>query len=227
MPELENVQHELFANEYIVDFNATKAAERAGYRGDYGRALITQNQTVKDRISELRDELTAATEITAERIARAYAEIAFMDGRDIARVLDALGADEGALSERLDDLPRSITAPIKKLSRRVDNKGTTYTVEAYDRHRALDVLRERFWQNDEADDEFVTAIEGMRDSGVPDLSEESNLQHTYNTDNEGDTHNTDSTPDATGWQGRITGGEWVAPDDDSDAPTWRENKPRR
>ena len=184
MPALENVKHELFANEYIVDFNATRAAERCGYNADYGRQLL-HNITVKARIAELRDELTDATEITAERIARAYAEIAFMDGRDIARTLDALSTNDGRrLAERLEDLPRAVTAPIRKLSKRVDNKGTTFTVEAYDRHRALEVLRERYWVNDEAADEFITAIEGMRAEGVPDLSEQSNLQPTHNTDDD-------------------------------------------
>jgi hypothetical protein len=83
------------------------------------------------------------------------------------------------LAERLDVLPRRMTAPIKKLSKRVDNRGVTYTVEAYDRHKALDVLRERYWRPAEADDGLVTAIEAMRERGdVPDMSEDSDTHNT-------------------------------------------------
>lgn len=237
MPALENAQHERFAAEYVKDYNASQAGERAGYTAQYGRMLL-QNPTITTRVAELRDELTARTQITAERIARAYAELAFHDGRDLAAVLDALsrarpsGARRGAriddgvpdatIAEAMNELPRSATAPIKEMTARVDTRGNiTYSVKAHDRYRALDVLTDRYWTNDEVDDGLVTGIEAARAAdAVPDMSESN------------DTHNTASDapsavapepdPDAAPvdpWSGGI-----VTTDD---RPTWRDNKPRR
>jgi hypothetical protein len=201
MPALENAQHEQFAVEYLKDYNASKAGERCGYTPDHGRRLL-QNDTIKARVAELRDELSARTQITGERIARAYAELAFHDGRDLAAVLDALharytpGELDGAaeprelpLADRLTDLPREVTAPIKEMTARVDARGNvTYTVKAHDRYRALEVVAERYWRPDEADDGLITGIASLRDRDIPDMSE--------------DTHNTDD----------------AAPDDDPPAP---------
>lgn len=224
MPELENAQHELLCHEFLKDFNASRAGERVGYDAGYARALISQNQAVKDRIAELRDSLSERTAITAERIALEYARIAFHDARDLSAVLGALyhagrtgdPADEASPTAMLEKLPRDITAPIKELTARVDARGNvTYTVKAHDKHKALDVLRERFWTPDEADDGLVTGIQSMRESGaVPDMSEDSDKPRDVpasdgpNGTQPDDTHNT---------QG-----------DDPDArPTWRDNRPRR
>lgn len=211
MAELDNMAYEDFAKEYLVDYNATQAGIRCGFSEAYGRDLI-RKPAIKARIIELRDELTERTEITADRIARSYSEIAFYDGRDMARVLDALShenATEAAptsLHERLEALPRAVTAPIRKLSKRVDNKGVTYTVEAYDRHKALDVLSDRFWSVDEAHDGLIDAIQAMRERGVPDMSEDNAAQ---TTDDAADVDLNDI-PDTTG--------------DEPNPPKWRKRR---
>lgn len=177
MPELENAKYEQFAREYLRDFNATLAGQRCGYSENYGRDLL-RDPAVKARISELRDEQTLRTQITADRIALEYARMAFHDARDVQAVLDALEAGAS-----LEDLPREVTAPIREITRRIDVKGNvTHTVKAHDKYRALDVLRERYWTVDEADDALVTGIQALRASGdVPDMSEASDVASTHNT----------------------------------------------
>jgi len=220
MAELDNASHEKFAVEYLIDYNATAAGVRCGYSETYGRDLL-RNPAVKARIAELRDELTERTQITAERIARSYAEIAFYDGRDMARVLDALahehaisdayelsnGLGTPGLADRLSELPRAVTAPIRKLSKRVDNKGTTYTVEAYDRHKALDVLADRYWSPDEAHDGMVESIRAMRASGVPDMSED-NSKH---VDDDASHVALDDIPDTANTDEDTTKAKWRRP----------------
>ena len=213
MAELDNASHEKFAVEYLIDYNATAAGVRCGYSETYGRDLL-RNPAVKARIAELRDELTERTQITAERIARSYAEIAFYDGRDMARVLDALALEDrpqrdtpSSLHERLEALPRAVTAPIRKLSKRVDNKGTTYTVEAYDRHKALDVLADRYWSPDEAHDGMVESIRAMRASGVPDMSED-NSKH---VDDDASHVALDDIPDTANTDEDTTKAKWRRP----------------
>jgi phage terminase small subunit len=190
MPELDNLKHERFAKEYLKDYNATAAARRCGYSDDHGRTL-TRDPVVKARITELRDELTDRTEITTERIARAYTEMAFYDARDMAAVLDALaskGQGTGELAAALSELPRAVTAPIKEMSAKVDTRGNvTYTVKGYDKQRALDVLASRYWTSDNAGDGFIDAIRQLREGDVPDLSEDVSADE----DLEPDVHNTE------------------------------------
>lgn len=190
MPELDNLNHERFAVEYLKDFNASAAARRCGYSVDYGRNL-TRNVAVKARIAELRDELVDRTEVTTERIARAYTEMAFYDARDMAAVLDALaskGQGTGELAEALSELPRAVTAPIKEMSAKVDTRGNvTYTVKGYDKQRALDVLASRYWTSDNAGDGFIDAIRQLREGDVPDMSE----SPAPDEDLEPDVHNTE------------------------------------
>jgi phage terminase small subunit len=192
MAELENAQWERFAVEYLKDYNASKAGERAGYTAQYGRMLL-QNPTISERIAELRDSVSARTHITAERIAKEYARLAFQDGREPAAILDALaerytpgeldGADrprELPLAERLDALPRDVTAAVKEMTARVDSRGNvTYTVKMHDKVRPLEELARRFWTPDEADDELVTGIESLRSrDDVPDMSEDVKTHNT-------------------------------------------------
>ena len=59
MAELENKRHELFCQEYIVDFNGTQAAIRAGYSkksaGSQASELL-KNPNISARVHELKKE---------------------------------------------------------------------------------------------------------------------------------------------------------------------------
>lgn len=55
-----------FCEEYVIDHNATQAANRAGYKdGSIGRQLITKNN-VSTRIVELQKEISDRLEITTQ-----------------------------------------------------------------------------------------------------------------------------------------------------------------
>lgn len=71
MPELENKKHERFAQEYILDYNATAAALRTGYKESnarkQGSALLT-NQDILARVRELQQEQAKRLAITADMV---------------------------------------------------------------------------------------------------------------------------------------------------------------
>lgn len=78
-------KQERFCQEYIVDFNATQAAIRAGYSKK--TAIVQASQTltklnVQKRIEELTSRLQKKTDISREMIIAEYAKIAFTDIRD-------------------------------------------------------------------------------------------------------------------------------------------------
>lgn len=77
-----------FCNEYVVDLNATAAAVRAGY--SESRAATTaydlmQHPEVKAEIEDLLDARLARTRLTADRVLRELARLAFFDSRKLFR----------------------------------------------------------------------------------------------------------------------------------------------
>lgn len=78
-----------FVEEYLVDLNATQAALRAGYKHpDNGRQLLTKTH-VAAAIEQGQSQRAARTEITADRVLKEIAKVAFADVR---KVFNADGA---------------------------------------------------------------------------------------------------------------------------------------
>ncbi len=76
-------KQQCFVDEYLIDLNATAAAERAGYKDpNIGRQLITKNN-VAEAIEKRKADRSARTEITQDRVLREYARIAFFDPRKL------------------------------------------------------------------------------------------------------------------------------------------------
>jgi phage terminase small subunit len=87
MGKLANAKQETFAQEYLIDLNATKAAIRAGYAErsarQQGQRLLT-NDDIAERIAELQEKREKRTEITADRVLQELAAIGFSDIGDFA-----------------------------------------------------------------------------------------------------------------------------------------------
>lgn len=135
---LQNIQHELFAQEYIVDFNATQAAIRAGYNNPNPGSLRRQahdlyhNKQIRARIVELLHERRGEYAVTVTRVVQELARIAF------ASPLDVLDEFNGAriMYKRLEDIPKKHRAAIKSL--KISRAGVS--VEFHDKVAALDKL---------------------------------------------------------------------------------------
>lgn len=81
-----NKKQELFVKEYLVDFNATQAAKRAGYseKTSYqqGFALL-KNPEIQALINKEQQKRVDRLEITADRVLNEIAKIAFFDPRKL------------------------------------------------------------------------------------------------------------------------------------------------
>jgi phage terminase small subunit len=79
------VKEEIFCREYIVDFNATRAARAAGYEytsaGRTGYALL-QKEKIKNKIDEVKEKLAENAGITPLRILLELKKIAFSNTAD-------------------------------------------------------------------------------------------------------------------------------------------------
>jgi phage terminase small subunit len=82
-----NKKRERFVNEYLIDYNATQAAIRAGYSDktaySQGQRLLKKVE-VKAAIEEGMKKIGKKIEITQERIAEEIAKIAFSNMHDFA-----------------------------------------------------------------------------------------------------------------------------------------------
>lgn len=80
-------KEENFCNEYMIDFNATQAAIRAGYSKKTAQQIGAENlkkPVIKNMIRDKQFALKVKSEITAEMVIEGLAKVAFADMRGIA-----------------------------------------------------------------------------------------------------------------------------------------------
>lgn len=81
-------KQQLFANEYLVDLNATQAAIRAGYSAKTAQeqsSRLLSNVMVQRFIEAGRQKTAEKLEITREMVAKEYQKLAFADPRKFFR----------------------------------------------------------------------------------------------------------------------------------------------
>ncbi len=139
-----------FCEEYLIDLNAAKAAERAGYKNsNIGRQLITKNN-VSEYIFELQKRQQRRTEITADRVLEELAAIAFSDRTKISQVTG---------KQEIEFTPTEILSETEKRA----IAGIAYgkngiEVKSYDKLRALELIGKHigmFGTKDRTDEDMV------------------------------------------------------------------------
>lgn len=122
-----------FVQEYLVDLNATAAAERAGYKDpNIGRQLITKNN-VSAAIQAEKAARSERTAITQDMVVRELAKVAFANGTDYARVSGRGTRVELTDTSSLTDDQKAAISCIKEGKFGIE-------VSTYDKVRALELL---------------------------------------------------------------------------------------
>lgn len=134
-----NIQQQRFVDEYLCDLNATQAAIRAGYSvktaGSQGGRLI-KSGPVADAIKVALAERSRRTGITADRVLREYARIAF------AKVPDIIGWDaQGNVQLRASvDISEDDAAAIAEVTQTPTPHGMKLSVKLHSKDAALRAL---------------------------------------------------------------------------------------
>lgn len=128
-------KQERFCEEYMIDLNATQAAIRAGYsprtaNEQAGRLLV--NVSIQNRIAQLQAEQSRRTGISADRVVRELAKVAFANAGDI---IDPRTASLKSNADR-DDLAAVQSVKVKMFG----EDGLEQEVKLADKLRALDLL---------------------------------------------------------------------------------------
>ena len=83
-----------FCEEYMIDLNATQAAIRAGYSPKTAREQaprLLANVSIQNRIAQLQAEQSRRTGVSADRVVRELAKIAF--AKNVTPLLKSRGID--------------------------------------------------------------------------------------------------------------------------------------
>ena len=128
-----------FCEEYIIDFNQTQSAIKAGYSAKTAYSIGNENLKKPDiqaYIKELLSKREERTQITADMVVKEWAKIAFFDIRKIFH-------KEGGLlnPHDLDDETATIISSIKARDIKVgDDIETIKEYRLNDKMKALDML---------------------------------------------------------------------------------------
>ena len=133
-----NPRQQRFCEEYLIDLNATQAAIRAGYAvktaTEQASRLLT-NVNVSREIEKLQAIQSRRTGITADRVIRELAKIAFVDPDRIIDVSDGTVKPNTTPDDR---------AAIQGVKVKYSNSDTGYSseheVKLYDKTKALELL---------------------------------------------------------------------------------------
>lgn len=140
-----------FCEEYVVDFNGSQAAVRAGYSArsskEHAAYLLTKHN-IQAYIKELQRVTSKKLEITRERVAMEYARIAFSDIRTLF--------DENGRLKSVKDIDEDTAAALSSVQidelwgsdgERKAQTGETKKVKLWDKKGALDSLCKVFGWN--------------------------------------------------------------------------------
>lgn len=124
-----------FCEEYMIDLNATQAAIRAGYSPKTAREQaprLLANVSIQNRIAQLQAEQSRRTGVSANRVVRELAKIAFANASDL---IDPETASVKLDASR-DDLAAIQSIKVKSFG----EDGLEHEVKLADKLRALDLL---------------------------------------------------------------------------------------
>ena len=116
-----NKKYQIFIREYLVDRNATRAAIAAGYKQKTARQAgyrLLTNVDIQAEIAKRAEKVLAKLDVTAEKVLRGLAELAFFDPRKMFR-------SDGALKPiiEFDDISAMALAGIEvQATERIEEK---------------------------------------------------------------------------------------------------------
>jgi phage terminase small subunit len=115
-----NERRRRFIDEYVIDFNATQAAIRAGYAPSsaprYGHDLL-KNPDVQVAVREKVQEIGERTAVTQDKVRKHLAALAFGDMREIAQ-----WDEHGVRFRRSEDIEDVAALTVKEVSQKVERR---------------------------------------------------------------------------------------------------------
>jgi len=167
-----------FIEEYFIDFNATRAAERAGYRGDDNTLAVTGSRLLRiNKVAErikvrLQESAMSADEVLARLAEQARGEVGAYIQSDGTCDFESIIADDKAhLLKKVLKTTRLTKAGDEIISVKVEMYDAQRALELIGKYHKLFVDRTEHTGKDGADlipaDKIVDALLHIRKSDEP------------------------------------------------------------
>ena len=133
-----NPKQQEFIEQYLVDFNGTQAAIRAGYSPRTAIKIASENLTkpdIQEALAKRRAELAEANEVTPERVMAEYALIGFADMSDYVT-----WGPSGVRLKDSEDLSDRASTAVAEVLENITEGGRTIKFKLHDKRAALDSL---------------------------------------------------------------------------------------
>jgi len=133
------LRYEIFCREYLIDFNATRAAREAGYSKKTAQmqgSRLLSKVIIQEKIKEAADERIARIELTAENVLEELRKIGFVKSTDVCKKTDGL-----IEFRKPNDLDDDIARAISSIKYDKD-KGIEYRF--HNKEKALELLGRSF-----------------------------------------------------------------------------------
>lgn len=160
--KLKNAQHECFCQEYIIDFNRTRAAKDSGYSAKTARVQGCQLLTklnIQERIAELLKDRSERTKITQDMVLEELRILAFSDFRNYGEIVSQYGIDRLRLNT-FDKIKGNATRAIKSISEKVTKDGVHLSFKLHGKTPAIELLGKHLGM-------FLDKIEHSGNIGLP------------------------------------------------------------
>lgn len=148
-----------FCEEYMIDLNATQAAIRAGYSPKTAQQTSHENllkPVIQNYISQLQAKQSRRTGVSADRVVRELAKIAFVNASDLI--------DPETASVKLDASRDDLAAVQSIKVKTFGEDGLEHEVKLADKLRALELLGKHLGVFKESpDDPAADALEAARE----------------------------------------------------------------
>ena len=133
-----NEKQEQFVQEYLIDFNATQAAIRAGYSEhtaySIGHELLKKHE-IQESLQTAKDKRAKRTEVSQDRVITELAKLAF------SKLTDFVDWDGSSVTIKPSEgLDHTDAAAVAEVSRSDTLHGTNIRFKLHDKTKALDLL---------------------------------------------------------------------------------------
>lgn len=142
--KLKNNQQEEFCQQYIIDLNQTKAAERAKYSKKTAAqqaSRLLRNVKVQQRIAELKEIRSERTAITQDMVLKELWILARSDFKDYGEIIKDLSCPTGRLKLKIfSEMKGDVTRAIKSISEHITKDGIQLKFKLHGKDKPLELL---------------------------------------------------------------------------------------
>jgi len=142
MPKLANPKHERFCQEFIIDLNGTKAAERSGYSKKTAKVQASRlltNANIQARIAELKEIRSERTVVTQDMVLKELMILARSDIRDYGEIEGEVGINRLKL-KTFKEIKGDATRAIQSITEKITKGGSQLSFKLHSKTPAVELL---------------------------------------------------------------------------------------